>query len=264
MATRKRGRPPGRSAPPVGEGRAAPPRFWETTRGKIIIGSFSLLVAAITGFAQPEVREWTCLQLPSAAALEYEAGAKDPIPFSRLASPSAREGLDGKRVEFRARVYGEFDNSFYRTVWSPALLRDYAILNVRPLDYVESQTPFGSELKTFPPFAVLVPREQMAGLVAKKPGEVFDFVGTAHFSPEMHADSPSGQAMAKLNAQMHKRGQSMATAMPGYASFHVIAATPNMPALENDPRDRVMCRIFHKRELAASHDQETSTGGSDD
>lgn len=212
--------------------------FW--TKWKIG-GLFSILLAAVAGFASPEVRKATCLELPTPADLVYPRD-NGTLLLDSLDTNTEQKQLNGKHVRFQARVYGETPmQMFYAAYLDPDSVKNHVAANIRPLDYEDAGTPFGgSELSQPPPIAVIVADSLASELARLPPGSVVEFEGEAKYLSKAQPNS-----MAAEMARKNPAGSETIMTPPSWGDFYVMVTGLTAVEPSNAPRNRMLCRVFH-------------------
>jgi len=205
---------------------------WKRT-WKWVVGGFTALVA-IAGFANPEFRGITCLDLPAATALEYGSEAAGARRFEEIATQSQQARLDQQQIVFRARYYGETLASMFTPMLGPDKQHGYAFLNLRPLGFVPENTPLGSTESGLPKALVILPVSAAGALSNLPNGALVEVRGVGHYlsAPE------SG-------AQMEAFFKTSRAPLPDANDFYVLATEVRTLKPLNDPEDRFLCRLFH-------------------
>lgn len=215
----------------------APRSTWQRI-WKWLAGGFGALVA-IAGFASPEFRAATCLDLPSSAELQYPPEQAGAVSFHLIGTQSQQQALDGKDLVFRARYYGETFESVYKPFLGPDKQQGFAFLNLRPLDFVVEDTPLGPTSAQLPAAMVMLPIDAAARLSALSPGQVVEFHGKGRWL--------SG---AEPGSKMAQSGLSLALADTN--DFYIIASQARVLEPVNAPESRMLCRLFHDTKAQAA------------
>jgi hypothetical protein len=207
-------------------------------KGKLALGgllTFGLTAAA--GFASKEVREATCLDMPTAADLEYASQQQDATPFALLASSSQKKHLGGRHLRFRARYFGEVEKDVLTNYLDPALVEHNMVLNVRPFEFVDSSGTFGLASQELPRLLVMVPAERAKEIIGLPLGAVVDFTGDSTYQPYSDPKSLIGKSMINANLA--------SPATPDYANFRIGVKGLKVLTPINDPKHRWACRLLH-------------------
>lgn len=206
-------------------------------------GALSIGLAAVAGFASPEVRKATCLELPSAADLEYPRD-EATLLLGALDTNTEQRLLDGKKIRFQARVFGETSlRTFYSGVLPSDLVEGHVAANIRPLDYTDTGTPLGgSELSQPPLVGTLVPDSLAAQLAGSPPGAVVEFEGTARYFVRPAPGSIAARNAASLPAGISR---DISMSVPDWADFYVVVDSLRVVPASNAPANRLLCRLFH-------------------
>lgn len=212
-------------------------RKWISKNVKIG-AALSVALAAVTGFASPEVRQLLCLELPAPGDLEYAPETPGATAFSKLALSSAQAGMDGAVVRFRARWYGHAVQDAYRLLLDPHGMRDRTVANLRAPVGPAGQDP-DFDPNTLPAFAAVLAPADAARLAALPNGTLVELEGTARHIPFAPDDSAYALATAIGDAKSR---------MPDHADFYVDVSSVGVPMPTNDPRSRVLCKAFHDLE----------------
>lgn len=210
-------------------------RFWSSKKGKLTIGGLlSAVLAAVAGFMSPEVRTFTCLDLPKPEDLIYP-DVENGVNYRELASQALQPSFHGKNIRFRVRAYSEFD----RTPFQSLLSRKFDGYSIASIASAEDKPPAENIGGEFPEFTVLLSPDVAKQWSNFPKGSNIEIEGNAEFIDDFPSDSSVGQTKFALK----KRGQDMShLVVPPYADFIVVAdrVTPLKPL--NAPQDRLMCK----------------------
>jgi hypothetical protein len=211
--------------------------FWKKA-WKWIAGGLTALVA-VAGFASPEFRGLTCLDLPKSDDLIYLMEPAESTDFVRISTQSQQASFDGHKLVFRARYYGETHSDAFTPYLRPELTKGYAYLNLRPLNFVSQDTPLGSTATSLPGVLVLLQGDKASQLANLENGAVVQVRGTGVALDRAEDGSRNNLHYLELAPIAQE------PPLPEFIDFYVVADEALALKPINAPESRFLCRMFH-------------------